>query len=260
MIYKIAIFIPVFFMSCFPAACSGGGEIKAIHKRGELRVGVKSDVPRFGFLNLDNDELEGMEIDIARMIAKDILGDENAVKFIIVGGAQTRAAMLKNGEIDIAIATFTITEERRKEFNFSRPYFTDELGSLVRADSKINELKDLDGRIAGVVRGSTAKTAFENECLKLEIDVTVLEFANYPEIKEALITGKIDAFVSDKSILYGYSDEESVLLNDRFNPQRYGIAGKIENRKLARRVETVLDTMEKNGDLTAIFEKWGLHP
>ena len=125
---KIAIYISVFLLSCSLAACSGGDEIKAILNRGELRVGVKSDVPRFGFLNLDINELEGMEIDLARMVAKAILGDENAVKFIIVGSANTRAAMLENGEIDIAIATFTITEERKRDFNFSRSYFSDELG------------------------------------------------------------------------------------------------------------------------------------
>ena len=112
----------VFLLSL--SACSGNDEIKTIRSRGQLRVGVKADVPRFGYLNLNNDELEGMEIDLGHVIAKDILNDENAVKFIVVGGAQTRAAMLENGEIDIAIATFSITEERKKAFNFSRSYYT----------------------------------------------------------------------------------------------------------------------------------------
>ena len=243
---------------CFLGACSSNDVINAIKDRGELRVGVKADVPRFGLLDLDSGELRGMEIDLAYELAKDILGDENAVKFIIVGNAQMRAAILENGQIDVAIATFTITPERKEIFNFSRPYFTDELSCLVRAGSAVNEIKDLDGKTAGVVRGTTSQTAFVGECEKLGIDTEVHEYSSYPEIKEALAGGAVDAFVADKSILYGYLDDACLLLNDGFNPQEYGIACKLEDKKLAARIEALLDRMEKNGELAAIYEKWGL--
>ena len=256
--HKITVFISLFISLCFLTACVGNNEIKAIQDRGELRVGVKADVPRFGLLDLDSGELKGMEIDLARVLAKDILGDENAVKFIIVGNAQMRAAVLENGQIDVAIATFTITEERKEKFNFSSPYFTDELSCLVRTGSAINEIKDLDKKTAGVVRGTTSQTAFVGECEKLGIDTLVSEYSSYPEIKEALVSGKVDAFVADKSILYGYLDDRCLLLDDGFNPQEYGIACKLEDKKLAARIETLLSNMENSGELTAIFEKWGL--
>ena len=201
-----------------------------------------------------------MEIDLARLIAKDILGDENAVQFVIVGSAQTRAAMLENGGIDIAIATFTITEERKQSFSFSRPYFTDELGYLVCAGSGINEIRDLDGKTAGVVRTTTAHDALDSECARLGIEMRVLEFSNYPEIKEALVNGRVNAFVSDKSILYGYSDDTCELLKDGFNPQDYGIAANLANKGLIARIDALLNTLEKKGDLAAIFEKWELQP
>ena len=243
---------------CFLGACSSNDVINAIKDRGELRVGVKADVPRFGLLDLDSGELRGMEIDLAYELAKDIVGDENAVKFIIVGNAQMRAAILENGQIDVAIATFTITPERKELFNFSRPYFTDELSCLVRAGTAISEIKNLDGKTAGVVRGTTSQTAFVAECENLGIDTIVHEYSSYPEIKEALSNGMVDAFVADKSILYGYLDDTCILLNDGFNPQEYGVACKLENKKLAARIESLLDKMEKNGELAAIFEKWGL--
>jgi len=235
----------------------GDKQIKVIQERGVLRVGVKVDVPHFGYLNPATGEMEGLEIDLARAIARDILGNDKAVKFMNIT-TQTRSAMLNNGEIDIVIATFTITEERKNNFNFSRPYFIDELGYLVRLDSPVKRPEDLNGKSAGVAQASTAKTALENECALLGIDVTLREYASYPEIKAALNSGNVEAFVADKSILYGYLDDACVLLDEGFNPQQYGIASKLENDKLAAHVDSLVATLEKNGELAALREKWGL--
>jgi len=239
-------------------ACTGGdAQIKAIRDHGVLRVGVKVDVPRFGYLNPDTGEMEGMEVDLARAIAKDILGNDSAVKFSNIT-AQTRGAMLDNGEIDLVIATFTITEERKKSFSFSHPYYTDELGYLVRGESSVQHPEDLNGKSVGVAQASTAKAALEEECARLGIEVTLREYASYPVIKAALDSGEVEAFVADKSILYGYLDDTCLLLGVGFNPQQYGIASKLQNDKLAARVNAILETMEKNGELAKILEKWGL--
>jgi len=240
------------------AACAGSNtQIKEIQDRGVLRVGAKVDVPRFGYLNPATNDMEGLEVDIARVIAKDIIGDENAVSFFNIT-AQTRGPMLDNGEIDIVIATFTITEERKESFNFSRPYFTDELGYLVLSDSAITKPEDLRGKSIGVVQASTAKAAIEEEIINLGIDAAIKEYASYPEVKAGLTAGGVDAFVADKSILFGYLDEKVRLLDAGFNPQQYGIATKKENDKLAAQIDSIIENMEKNGELAALKEKWGL--
>ena len=246
-------------LPCLLTACSkeSNDELKNIRERGILRVGVKVDVQRFGYLNTDTNTMEGMEIDIAHAIAKDILGNSDAVRFANIT-AQTRGPMLDNGEIDLVIATFTITEERKQSFLFSRPYYTDELGYLVRSDDSVTNPKELNGKTVGVSQSSTAKTAFEDECVRLGIEVEFREYPSYPEVKSALANGKVDVFITDKSILYSYLDDGCMLLDDGFNPQQYGIAGKLGNNKLADRVDSLLDTMEKNGELAAILEKWEL--
>ena len=239
-------------------ACeSENDQIRKIRERGVLRVGVKVDVPRFGYLNPDTGNIEGMEVDLARAIAKDILGDSDAVRLMNIT-AQTRGAMLDNGEIDMVVATFTITDERRKSFNFSRPYFIDELGYLVRAELSIKRPEDLNGKTVGVARSGTAKTALENECVHLGIEVKMNEYASYPEVKEALIRGKIEAFIADKSILYGYLDSTCILLDEGFNPQQYGIASMLTSDKLAGHIDSLLETWEKDGELDVIRKKWGL--
>jgi len=255
---KILICAATVFLLCAFASCTGGSDqINAIRDRGVLRVGVKVDVPRFGYLNPDTGEMEGMEIDLAREIAQDILGDGNAVKFVNIT-ARTREPMLDNGEIDIVIATFTITEERKKSFNFSTPYFTDELGYLVRVDSSVKRPADLDGKSAGVAQASTAMSALEDERALLGIDISLREYASYPEVKAALTRSDVEAFVADKSILYGYMDDSCVLLKDGFNPQRYGIASKLVNNNLAARIDSLIKTMENDGKLAEIRKKWGI--
>jgi len=239
-------------------ACGGtNAQIKDIQDRGTLRVGAKVDVPRFGYLNPATNEMEGLEIDIARIIAKDIIGDENAVSFFNIT-AQTRGPMLDNGEIDIVIATFTITEERKETFNFSRPYFTDELGYLVLSGSAVTKPEDLKGKNIGVVQSSTAKAALEEEIVNLGLGATIREYASYPEVKAGLNAGEVDAFVADKSILFGYLDENARLLDAGFNPQNYGIATKKANDKLAAHIDSIIEKLEETGELAALIEKWGL--
>jgi len=249
-----AMLLPAWFLT----GCTGEDpQIKAIKDRGVLRVGSKVDVPRFGYLNPETGQMEGMEVDIARLIAKEILGDENAVAFTSIT-AQTRGPLLDNGEIDMVIATFTITEERKQSFNFSRPYYTDMLGYLVRDGEQIKTPMDLNGKTVGVAQGSTAEATFAEESGKLGIQVTLRGFSSYPEIQAALAAGDVAAFVADKSILYGYLGEGFTLLDDGFNPQQYGIGTKLANKKLAERVDALMEQFEKNGELEAVHAKWGL--
>lgn len=229
--------------------------LNEIRDRGTLRVGVKSDVPGFGYFNSETKEFEGIEIDLARLIAGDILSDDKAVEFVAVT-AQTRGPMLDNGELDMVIATFTITEERKESYNFTKPYYHDELGFLVVAGSDIQSFADIDGKTVGIAQSGTAKSALEAEAEKRGIQLNYGERASYPELKAALTAGEIDAFAVDKSILIGYSDEKTRILDDGFNPQDYGIATKLENTQLAEYLDEFLDTIMQDGQFDEILTQW----
>ncbi|PMP85396.1 MAG: adhesin, partial [Thermodesulfobium narugense] len=123
-------------------------DIKAIKDRGILNVGVKYDVPKFGYKDPKTGKVEGFEIDIAHEMAKKILGNPDKVNLIAVT-PKTRGPLLDNGEVDMVIATFTITPEREKSFNFSIPYFTDGVALLVKKDSGIKSFTDLNGKTIG---------------------------------------------------------------------------------------------------------------
>lgn len=240
-----------------PAGNALPAQLQTIVDRGVLRVGTKVDVPHFGYQNADTNEVEGAEVDIARAIAKRLLGDENAIETQGVT-AQTRGPLLDNGEVDIIIATFTITEERKQSFNFTVPYFVDEIGFLVKKSLGATDIKSLDGKLIGVAQSATTKAALEEKASELGISFKFSEFASYPELNTALGSGRIDAFSVDKSILLGYVNETSEILEEGFKPQEYGIACKLDNKDLAAYLDEAIEEMKADGTLDTIFEKWGL--
>lgn len=231
--------------------------VKEIKDRGSLRVGVKADVPNFGLQDAATGEFSGMEIDLAIALAERIGLSADDVKFEAVT-AKTRGPLLDNGQLDVVIATFTIKPERLEQWNFSDPYYQDEVGLLVKKSSGFKSLADLDGKTIGVAQGATSRDAAQAEADKLGIKLNFLEFATYPEINAALESGRVDAFCVDKSILSGYVTDDSEILPDGFSPQDYGIASKKGTDDLTKFINDMLKEMKENGEMDALLAKWGL--
>lgn len=232
--------------------------IKAILSRGRLMVGVKADVPKFGYQELGGG-FEGLEIDLAKVLAKKLLGDENAVGFTAVTAA-TRGPLLDTGELDAIIATFTIKPDRILQYEFSKPYFVDAIGLLVKKDSGITGFADLNGKNIGVAQSATTKAALEAAGAEKGYTMTFLEFPSYPDIKAALDSGRIDCFSVDKAILMGYVDDTVTLLPDSFASQPYGIAVKKGNTELMGVINGMIAEMRASGEMDALVAKWELAP
>jgi putative glutamine transport system substrate-binding protein len=254
---KMTIFSIALLLTLAVSGCgSDDSQLKEIHSRGVLRVGIKVDVPGFGYLNPDTKKLEGLEIDLIKMIAQELLGNSEAVELTGVT-AQTRGPMLDNGEIDLVIATFTITEERKKLFNFTEPYFYDEIGLLVRKDAGLKGIMDMQRKTVGVAISGTAYGAILVESEKRGLQMNFRRYASYPEIKAALLAGEIDAFAVDKSILSGYTDDSTIILKEGFSPQDYGIATRLDNKQLATFLDRFIKNLKKDGRLEEILTRWG---
>lgn len=231
------------------SGCASSGEV--------LRVGTKVDVPAFGFQNPETGNVEGLEVDIARELAQRLLGDADKLKITGVN-ASTRGAMLDNGTLDAVMATFTITEERKRSYNFSQPYYTDHIGILVKKGSGIASLRDLDGKTVGVAMAATTRDKLSEAAAEQGITLRFSEYATYPELKIALVAGRIDAFSVDRSILEGYVDSTTELLSDQFAPQEYGVATRLSNAQLAEQVDAAVGDMRADGTLLALQQRWGL--
>ena len=217
---------------------SYGADVQAIIDRGVLKVGVKSDVLGFGYMDPLTSEYEGMEIDLAKKLA-DYLGVD--VEFTTVTAA-TRTELLDSGDIDCVMATFTITDERKQSWDFTTPYFTDHVTVLVKDSSNIKTLEDLKDKTVGVSSGSTSakslvKAMIENGVItgdgfnEESFDpatwtdgVKFKHYDDYPSISTALEADEVDAFCVDKSILAVYKTAGRSYVDAEFSPQEYGIA------------------------------------
>ena len=235
-----------------------GNYIQTIKDRGVLKVGVKEDVPLFGFKNPQTGKLEGLEIDLAHQMAKKILGDENKVEFTPVT-AKTRGPLLDSGELDMIAATYTINDERKKQYDFTTPYYKDPVGLLVKKADGINSLADLNGKTVAVPQGATTKKALEEAAKKAGITLKFAEFATYSECKAALMSGRAQAYGMDTSNLAGYLDNDTQILPDKFAPQEYGIATKKGNDDLAKILNDTVTEMKSSGELDKLLAKWKLN-
>lgn len=250
--------------ACGNDSTAAGGETGSqrtpedIESAGVLKVGVKDDVPGFGLRNTSTDEIEGFEIDLAKKIAEELTGDGENVELTPVT-AKTRGPLLDNGELDLVVATFTITDERKETYHFTEPYYEDAVGILVKKEAGYSSLADMDGATIGVSQSSTTSDAVTEEAEQYDISLSFSEYASYPEIKAALDSGRIQGFAVDRSILNGYVDDSSEILPDRFATQNYGIAIKKSNTELGERVDELIEEWQADGTLEEIISEWGMN-
>ncbi|MGG1440697.1 glutamate ABC transporter substrate-binding protein [Brevibacillus laterosporus] len=230
------------------------GTVAKIKERGKYVVGVKYDLNLFGLKDPASGNVEGFDIDIAKAIAKKILGDENKIELKEVT-SKTRIPMLKNGEIDSIIATMTITEERKKEVDFSDVYFMAGQSFLVKKDSTIKGLEDFTkGKKVVTAKGSTsAKNIRENAP-----EAEVLEFENYAEAFTALKAGQGDALTTDNALLYGMAkqDPNFRVVEGTFTEEPYGIALPKGDTEFVALVNDLIKEMKQNGEYDKLYEKW----
>ncbi len=215
-------------------------DVQKIIDRGVLKVGVKNAVIGFGYQDPLTNEYSGLEIALAKKIAEK-LGVKT--EFTAVTAA-TRTELLDSGDIDCVLATFTITDERKKSWDFSTPYYTDYVTVLVENSSGIKSLTNLVDKKVGVSSGSTSAKALVKAMIEGGVisgdsfkddtfdpatwttGVSFHQYDDYPTISTALSAKEIDAFCVDKSILAAYHTDSRSYIEDKFAPQNYGVATK----------------------------------
>ncbi len=126
--------------------CGGKNEssIDSIKKRGTIKIGVFSDKPPFGYVD-SNGENQGYDVEIAKEIAKDLFGDETKVEFVLVEAA-SRVEFLQANKVDIILANFTVTNERKEKVDFANPYMKVALGVVSKDGAVITDVNELKGK------------------------------------------------------------------------------------------------------------------
>ena len=228
-----------------------------ILKKDVLVVGVKTNSVPFGYISKKTGRNAGFDVDVAKNIAKDILGSEKKIKFVPVE-SDSRIEKLMEGEVDIVVATMSAIPQREYLIDFSIPYFIAGQTALVRDGSNINTITDLRRKTTIVVVGSTS----ERNLRRIIPTSSLIGYKDYASAFEAFVNGKGDAISSDDAILLGLLKQhpEYRMLKNRISKEFYcvGIRKEDDNDKLKRNVNMSITRMNKDGTLNLLKRKWGL--
>ncbi|MBO8158497.1 amino acid ABC transporter substrate-binding protein [Thermosyntropha sp.] len=225
-----------------------------IKEKGYFVVGLDDAFPPMGFRD-ENNEIVGFDVDLAKEVAKR-LGVE--VKFQPIVW-ETKVEELNGGNIDVIWNGFTITEERKKQVLFTKPYIEDHQIIVVRADSDIKTKEDLIGKKIGIQAASSAVDAVEDDPIYEKIKDNILEFESNDLALRDLKGGGVDAVVVDEVVGRYYiskHEEDYKILKDNFGTEEFGIGLRKTDKAFLAELEKVLDEMKKDGTAAAISQKW----
>ena len=212
---------------------------------GKIRIGIKFDQPGLGFKK--NGTYVGFDVDVAKYIAKELGYSEDQIVWKEAPSKQ-REAMLQNGDVDFIVATYSITDERKKVVSFAGPYFVAGQDLLVRKDEKgINGPEDLNGKRLCSVTGSTSAVTVKE---KFANEVQLMEQPGYAECATALFSGIVDAVTTDDIILAGLASASRGRLRvvgKPFTQEYYGVGIKKGDTKLAKNINNAISEMIKDG-------------
>ena len=227
------------------SASSGGGD--------SLKVGIKFDQPGLGLKQ--GSEFTGMDVDVAKYIGKELGVDEGNIEFVQAPSAQ-RETLIETGQVDLVVATYSITDARKEKVSFAGPYFIAGQDLLVRSDdTSITGVDTLAGKKLCSVTGSTSATKVKEKVP----DVNLQEFGTYSECVAALASGAIDALTTDDTILAGYASQPQYkgklkVVGNTFSEEKYGIGLKKGDTAMCQKVTDAINTMISSGEWQKIVD------
>jgi glutamate transport system substrate-binding protein len=230
----------------FPA----GTTMAELQDKGEIRIGVKYDVPPFGLLNPQTDEVEGFDVDLGKYIA-DRLGVEATFR---EATSDNRIPLLVDGTIDLILSTMTITEERDLEIDFSEPYYVANGDVLVPEGSDIRRLEDLNGQRVCTALGSTYADTIRKEAPNADLRLVDL----YSECFDQIQTGAVDAISTDDVILTGMriQDESLEILGLEYTTEPYGAGITDGDTEMKQFVDESIQAFIDDGTWQETYDEW----
>ncbi len=223
----------------FPA----GSTMAKLQEAGKIKIGVKTDQPGIGFKDAGSDVPEGFDIEMGRIIAGGLGLEDDQIEWVTTV-SDNREPFLQKGTVDIVIASYSITDERRQIVGQAGPYYVTGQQLLVAADDdSISGPDDLEGKKVCSVTGSTSIDTVEKK-----YGADPAGFDSYSECVTQLQNGNVDAVTTDGAILLGYAaqDPENLkVVGEPFSEERYGIGYKKGDTEFC---EFLTETVQKAMD------------
>ena len=243
------------FLSLLITGCSNSyqkdtSRLDLIKKRGELICGVSGKIPGFSFLGI-NGEYKGLDVDICKSIAAGILGDANKIQYRPLTAAE-RFTAIKTGEIDILSRNTTFTLSRDSSggngLSFAPVVFYDGQGLMVKKESNISNIEDLQNKSICVGSGTTTEQNINDVFESKSLPYTPIKYQDLNQVIAGYLQGRCSAMTSDRSQLAaarsGFKNpEEHIILKNVLSKEPLSPASDGVDNKLADALRWIIFTL-----------------
>ncbi|TDE54544.1 glutamate ABC transporter substrate-binding protein [Nonomuraea mesophila] len=246
-------------------ACGGDEQsyatvLEKVQGANKIVVGTKWDQPSLGLKM--GAEPEGFDVDVAKALVKELAGGKEVEIEWKESASSNREPFLQNGTVDMVVATYSITEERKGKVTFGGPYVIAHQDVMVRKDdTSINSPQELKGKKICKAAGSNSyKRITEGPPDgELDIDATTVDAANYSECVQKLTGSNLDAVTTDDLILAGFAKQAGgnfKVLGQGFTDEKYGVGLKKGDTKTCEAVNTAVKKLWDDGTMKQLLDKW----
>jgi glutamate transport system substrate-binding protein len=238
------------------SGCGGGSsETASQHAAGgKLTIGIKFDQPGLGLERKDG-TFSGFDVDVATYVAGKLGVHPKDITFREAPSAQ-RETLIQNGQVDMVVATYSITDQRKKKVDFAGPYYIAGQSLLVRADNiAVTGPQTMGGKTLCTVRGSTPAQDIQQYFAP---GVTLREYDTYSLCVEALKSKAVDAVTTDNIILSGYAAQspgQLEVVGQPFTTERLGIGIRKGDKESRDRINDAIQAMIADGSWKAALER-----
>jgi glutamate transport system substrate-binding protein len=228
-----------------------GTRMKELAEAGSVKIGVKYDQPGLGFKDAASDVPTGFDVEMAKVLAASLGIDPDSEVEWIETISDNREPFLEDGTVDLVLASYSITDDRRQVVGQAGPYLVTGQQLLVPEDSDVESTDDLAGQEVCSVTGSTSLENVEAEGMK------PVGFDTYSECVEKVLDGTVQAMSTDGTILAGYAAQnegELKVVGDEFSEERIGVGYSKDYPEMCQWIVDTITEAYEDGTYEEAFE------
>ena len=259
----VVLLVLTLIMGIVSSAVAATSVYDEVKKRGVVRIGHGTDVPRLSMIDPKDGVLKGFDIDIAKAMVEHIgkiMGTDLKMEGVVVNN-KTRIAFLANKRIDLTVRSMSHTRSRDEQVDYAEPPYLWTGKIFYAKKGRFKTPMDICGKVMAVTQGSNAYIAGQ-EYLKekgCDKEFVIKSFQNNAECFLALKQGKVDAYIQDTPIIAGVAGAEGVdyePVGPIFSPGLYGIGTPPNDSKWRDTASFALQDMIADGTYEKIYLKW----
>ncbi|HEX2313343.1 MAG TPA: glutamate ABC transporter substrate-binding protein [Thermomonospora sp.] len=237
------------------AAGCGTGDGGSLVDKSSLTIGVKPDQPGLGFRSRAG-VFEGFDVDVARYVARRLGFADKDITFVATPSS-VREQALREGRVDMILASYSITASRKTQVTFAGPYYVAHQDTLVRADDDtVRNVRDLHGRRLCKVTGSNSWRRVTEE---RGVAARLVETPSYSACVDRLVDGTVDAVSTDDLILAGFAAARGAavkIINAPISDEKYGVGLPKGDLDGCEEVNRALTEMYQDGTAERLLREW----